>query len=124
MEKLYFNRDNIIKQIKKLINNSSPGPDGVSLLCYKNGGEFILDALIDIYNHIRERGYSPQKSREAWISPIWKGINKLLAVNYRPIALTNIFSKFFEGVIREAILEHQKINYVIDNEQHAASKAS
>ena len=70
MEKVYFTRENILKQITKLNRNSSPGPDGIYALCYKYGGEHILDALIDIYNHMREEGYSPQMSREAWIAPV------------------------------------------------------
>ena len=43
-------------------------------------------------------GYSPQKKSEAWIVPDRKGDNKMLAVNYRPIALTNRLSQIFEGI--------------------------
>ena len=103
-------------------NKGSPGPDGVIAKCYKYGEEFVLDALIDIFNHMRDDGYSPQQAREAWISPIWKGVEKMLAVNYRPIALTNIFSKIFEGVVRENILEHLRKNGVMDEEQHGSLK--
>ena len=71
---------------------------------------------------MKDTGYSPQMLREAWIAPVWKGINKLLAVNYRPIALTNIFSKIFEGVIREAILDHLEKNGVMDTDQHGSLK--
>ena len=53
----------------RLKNRSSPGPDGVIAECYKYGGNFIKDALIDIFNHMRKEGYSPDKSRLAWISP-------------------------------------------------------
>ena len=122
MNEVYFIKENILKQINKLNNKGSPGPDGVVARCYKYGEEFILDTLIDIYNHMRDECYSPQKSREAWISPVWKGVDKMKAENYRPIALTNIFSKIFEGVIRENILEHLSKNNVIDEEQHGSLK--
>ena len=79
MNEVYFTRENILKQINKLNNKGSPGPDGVVARCYKYGEEFILDALIDIYNQMRDECYSPQKSREAWISPVWKGVDKMKA---------------------------------------------
>ena len=47
-----FTEEKIMKHINKLNNNSSPGPDGISSLCYKKGGQIILDSLIDIYTQM------------------------------------------------------------------------
>ena len=68
--------------VKKLNNNSSSSPDGVSTQCIKCGGDYILDTLEDIYNLMREKGYSPLKFRQAWIAPAWKGQDRLKVVNY------------------------------------------
>ena len=89
MPEVIFTEEKIMKHINKLNNNSSPGPDGISSLCYKKGGQIILDSLIDIYTQMYNESYSPNNSREVWVVPVWKGSSKLLCVNYRPIALSN-----------------------------------
>lgn len=66
--------------------------------------------------------YSPQQTREAWISPVWKGDNKMLPVNYRPITMTNGLSKIFEGIVREAIIKHLKNFGIFDDTQHGSQK--
>ena len=80
----------------------------------------IHDVLIDIYNQMWSEGYSPEKSRQAWISPNWKGSDKLIPSSYRPIALTNHFSKIFESIIREQILNHLNLNNLYDSAQHGS----
>ena len=117
-----FTKEKIKKQIAKLKNGTSSGPDGILGELYKNGGEYILDGLVDIYTQMWEESYSPQQSREAWIAPVWKGENKLLPVNYRPIALTNQISKIFEGILREAIIEHIESLGIKDTSQHGSQK--
>ena len=81
-----------------------------------------MDAVVDIYSDMWTQGYSPNQMRQAWISPTWKGTDKLLASSYRPIALTNHLSKIFEGVIREQILDHLKDNGMDDPTQHGSQK--
>ena len=120
MPDIFFNEENIMKYIKKLNASSSSGPDGVPSKCYKYGGIMICDALIDIYNQMWSEGYSPEKSRQAWISPTWKGSDKLIPSSYRPIALTNHFSKIFESIIREKILNHLTLNNLYDSAQHGS----
>ena len=88
----------ILKQIKKLNNGSSLGPNEGYVSCYKYGGQFILDTLTDICSQMMDEIDSPGMSREAWIAPVWRGPNKILAVNYRPNATTQQFLKYFEGV--------------------------
>ena len=120
MPDIIFNEENISKYIKKLNASSSSGPDVVPSKCYKYGGSMIRDALIDIYNQMWSEGYSPEKSRQAWISPTWKGSDKLIPSSYRPIALTNHFSKIFESIIREQILNHLSLNNLYDSAQHGS----
>ena len=73
MNDFVFTEENIRKNIMKLKNSKSPGPDGIIAECYKYGSNFIIDALIDIFCQMKDEGYSPCMSREAWISPTWKG---------------------------------------------------
>ena len=69
---------------------------------------------------MREKCYSPVQFRQAWIAPAWKGQDRLQAVNYRPIALTNHLSKIYESIYREEIIEHLKICGLIDDDQHGS----
>ena len=77
MNDFYFTEENIRKNIMKLKNSKSPGPDGIIAECYKYGSNFTIDALIDIFSQMKEEGYSPNMSRMVWISLIWKAKNKL-----------------------------------------------
>ena len=122
MKEVLFTEENISKNIMRLKNSSSPGPDCIISECYKYGGSYMKDALIDIFSQMYDEGYSPYKSRLAWISPTWKGKSKLDPANYRPIALTNNLSKIFEGVIREHILNHLSENNAMDITQHGSIK--
>ena len=67
METVVFTEEKIRKQISKLKNSSSTGPDGVISECFKYGGQFVLEALNDIFNQMSDEGYSPECTRENWI---------------------------------------------------------
>ena len=43
------------------------------------------------------------------------------AVNYRPIALTNILSKILERIVRKEIISHMITAKIIDNDQYGSS---
>ena len=61
--------EDIEKALRKLKGTASPGPDGIFGLCYKNGGIFIRQALLDIYNHMINDEYASDRTTECWISP-------------------------------------------------------
>ena len=113
---------NIAKCITKLKSNASSGPDGVVTRCYKYGGHFLEEALIDIFNHSIEVGESPSNTKKAWINPTWKGKDKTKAVNYRPIALTNQLSKVIETEFKDRILLHMEAVGMFDDSQHGSTK--
>ena len=48
----------------------------------------------------------PESTLLAIIKPIYKGGDKTIPGNYRPIALTNHLIKIFERVIHKEILKH------------------
>ena len=53
---------------------------------------YYLDSL-DIATSSLKDGYLPQSLKEAHITPIWKGGDRTLPANYRPVALTPHLSK-------------------------------
>ena len=88
--------------------------------CFKYGGKFVLECLNDCFNQSLEEQTASGNMREAWISPTWKGENKQLPSNYRPIALTNIVSKLLEGIIRDRMISHMIQVGLIDETQHGS----
>ena len=56
----------------------------------------------------------------AWITPIWKGGNRTLPANYRPVALIGHLSKLMERVVRLQLVSHLETNNLLDSAQHGA----
>ena len=48
MDSITFNSEEIKKIISSLNNSAAMGPDGLPVNVYKNGGLFIIDAIMDI----------------------------------------------------------------------------
>ena len=92
MSDIELNSDMLWSAINKMKSHASPGPDGVTGCCLKHGGQYIQDALLDIFTESVEEEYAPDQTRISWICPIWKGDSKMVPANYRPIALTNQIS--------------------------------
>ena len=95
MPKIEFNSEMLWTSIKNMKSYASPGPDGVSGCCLKFGGQFVEDALLDIFADSVEMELAPKHTRISWICPVWKGDSKMIPANHRPIALTSQVSKFF-----------------------------
>ena len=56
--------------------------------------------------------------KTANITPIYKGGDKCLAKNYRPIALTSHIMKIFEKVLKKFIVSHIERNGLFNDTQH------
>ena len=106
--------------VSKLSFNASAGPDGVPASVIKNGGEFVISALTDIFQQSLDEEVVPQSMKEAFVPPIWKGSDRTSPANYRPISLTTHYSKLLERIIRPEILEHMTCTGAIDDTQHGA----
>ena len=59
----------------------------------------ISAPLANIINLSQFKGFFPDKLKISKINPIYKTENRSLFVNYKPISLLPIFSKFFEKVM-------------------------
>ena len=115
-----FSRDKIAVAVSSLSSSASPGPDGVFIDCLKWGGDFVLDALTDIFTDSMELGSVDQSMKQAFVTPIWKGGNRTLPASYRPVALTTHLSKIMERVIRSDIVSFMEDHNLMDSQQHGA----
>ena len=90
--------------VAKLSISVFPGPDRVTAEILKNGSDFIIGALTDLYKRSLDEETIPKQWILAFVSRIHKGGNKTLVALYRPMALTSYLCKILECVLHPIIL--------------------
>lgn len=68
--------------------------------------EELVEPLRIIFEISLQEGEMPEDWKIAYITPIHKKGDKSDPGNYRPISLTNVFSKLMESLLREEIMTH------------------
>ena len=81
--------EQVKRAVAKLSAKAALGPDRIPAAILKNGGSFIINALMDIYQESMSLGRVPHQWKEAFVTPIYKGGDKSKAPNYRPVSLTS-----------------------------------
>ena len=87
--------------IKDLACNKSPGLDGISSEYIKFAGHQLLVLLSILMSAVPVHGYVPKSMLKSVIVPIIKNKNKRTSDkdNYRPICISNVFTKVVEKVL-------------------------
>lgn len=110
------------KKVKKIIasfdNKYSTGWDEVPIIIIKHAVEYILKPLTHIINASLISGKFPKQLKIAKIIPIFKKGSEFLVECYRPVSLLPSFSKIFERVVHEQLLNHLESNNLLSNSQH------
>ena len=119
---IQFTEEKIHKALGLMTSKPSPGPDGIPAPALKYGGDVMVQALIDIFTASIEEGLVVQDCRDGLINPTWKGGDKSLPENYRPIALTSHFSKAMEQIIRCEMIDFMDTYDLMDSMQHGSRK--
>ena len=94
----------ILDSISEISANSAAGPDGFQSSIFKNCAQELSGPLVLLFKSSLETGIIPSQLKRAAIVPVYKGGDKSLPVNYRPISLTSILMKIFERIIRKQIV--------------------
>ena len=76
----------------------------------KNTFELVSEPLKDIINLSFSKGIFPDKLKVAKVIPVFKADEPDLFTNYRPISLLPNFSKFFEKVMHNRLVEFANTN--------------
>lgn len=109
--------EDLISIIKSLKNNTAPGYDGISATMLKEISENILDVLLHIINLSFQSGVFPDKLKHAVVIPIYKTGSRVQCNNYRPISLLSCFSKVFEKIMKQKIINFlNKVNFFSSNQ--------
>ena len=111
-------RDRVLKVIRNLKVNKSPGIDKIHPRVLKEMDETISYPVTIIYKKSIEESKLPRQWKDAEITPIYKKEAKNLPQNYRPVSLTSVICKILEKLVVEDIINHVKTNLLSCKEQH------
>ena len=96
----------IAKKIKKMIDNKSPGVDGIRPKLLKEIVEQNSTPLVKVFNLSLGEGIVPPEWKEAHITPLFKKGSRNKPDNYRPVSLTSVVCKLLETLIRGQMMEY------------------
>ncbi|KAK4315458.1 hypothetical protein Pmani_013373 [Petrolisthes manimaculis] len=89
-------RNSIIKALRKLKRDKSPGPNGLHPRVIKEVAEELVEPLWMIFNRSLRDGQVPREWKIANITAIFKKGNRYDASSYRPVSLTSVMCKVME----------------------------
>ncbi|XP_076061613.1 uncharacterized protein LOC143037360 [Oratosquilla oratoria] len=112
----------IKKAIKELRSNSAAGPDGVPAILLLKCCEVLAVPIHMLWLASFDKGEIPALLKQAIISPIYKGGDRTLPKNYRPVALTSHIVKVIEKCVRDKLFTYLEVNNLIKENQHGFRK--
>ncbi|KAG6463038.1 hypothetical protein O3G_MSEX013626 [Manduca sexta] len=110
-------KQEIEKYISFLKTDSSPGFDGCTVTLIKAVKNELLGPLTHIFNLSLSQGIFPSVWKLATIIPIYKGEDKSIPSNYRPISLLSILSKLLEKVVNKRLIFYLEQHKIISDNQ-------
>lgn len=106
------------KAIKELKINSTAGPDGVPAILLLKCSKQLAHPLYKLWRCSLDTGVIPQLLKTAIVCPIYKGGDRRLPKNYRPLALTSHLIKTFEKCARNKIVKYMEDSHLFNDKQH------
>ena len=104
--------------ISKLPTKMSSGHDNISNVLLKAIGHFILCPLTNIFNDSLSTGIFPNVMKVADMVPLYKGKERFLETNYRPISLLLIVSKILEKIVYSWVYKFLNDNHQLYESQY------
>ena len=96
-------RSTTVPEIEQLINQlpnkSSHGHDEISNQMLKSLCKSISFPLCNIFNDSIRNGIFPNMMKQAEVTPLYKGKEMDMRINYRPISLLTTISKILEKIV-------------------------
>ena len=106
LREVRLDRGMVLKVLKNLDPNKTPGPDGMHPKVLMEVAEEIAEPVYMIYEESLLTSSIPDYWEVANITSIFKGGDRKDPGNYRPVSLTSVLCKALEKLIREKILDH------------------
>jgi hypothetical protein len=108
--------EEVLKAAKSLKNGKAGGPDGILNEMLKISFIYSTTAYVNLFNTILKSGIYPELWRGNYIKPIFKDGSFNDPSNYRGIALSSCFGKFFSKILSNRLDKFLIENDIICNE--------
>lgn len=108
--------NDIMKAISTL-KNKKCNVDEIPVKIIKENKVLLCEPLSKLFNVSINNGVFPRHFKVAKIISIHKSGSKTNILNYRPISILSIFSKIFEQLMKEKLLDYLNKNKIIRNSQ-------
>ncbi len=106
-----------IRSIISKLKNSSPGWDEIPAQYAKLCIDYYIEPLTHVINMSLIEGIFPSELKLAKVVPVFKGGDSSNISNYRPISVLSFFSKIFEKVMYNYVLNFMEKNKVLYKHQ-------
>ena len=104
---------NVINKFK----NTSPGWDDLAANIIKQSSEYLVQPLVKLLNLSLSQGIVPTECKIAKVIPLYKSGDKTAMNNYRPVSILPLFSKIYERVMYNRLINFfEKNNTLFDNQ--------
>jgi hypothetical protein len=114
---LDISAQSILKKLDKVKITKSPGPDNIHPRIIYEVRTVIAKPLEIIFRNSLCSYSLPQDWKRANITAIYKKGPKIVASNYRPVSLTSIICKIFEGFFRDGLVNFMMENNLLSDRQ-------
>ena len=118
LDSIKVDEKEVLKILKDLQTNKSPGLDQVHPRVLKELAEILAHPLTLIFKKSVESRELPRIWRDAVITPIFKKGKKTWLENYRPVRLTSLVCRILERLVTTHIINHLKANEISCPQQH------
>ena len=122
MNDITFNKNLIMIKLSQLNVNKSSGLDNIPCSLLRNCADTFAPILVKFFQKSYDTGIVPNKMKQANVVPIFKGGDRTSPSNHRPVSLTPVIAKLFEGIIHDGLTDHIKQNSSISDRQHGFMK--
>jgi hypothetical protein len=112
----------VLKNIKAMQPNKATGLDGLNVQVLKLAAPAIIGSLTEICNNSIKSRIFPSQWKQARIMPIYKGGQKDLCSNYRPISILPILSKILEKHIFTHLYKFLQEHNLLQRSQYGFRK--
>jgi hypothetical protein len=115
-----LSRDQVLKALRDLDVSKSKGPDVLSPFFLKMCADELSYPICCIFNRSLSAGVFPDRWKLSHVTPVFKSGSRVIAGNYRGIAILPTIAKLFECIICSILTEH--FNGYISSRQHGFMK--
>ena len=122
LSQISISKNDLALALKSLNEYKSAGPDRIHPRMLKELADQIAIPLHKLFLRSLSEGKILTKGKEQEIVPIFKKGKKSDPGNYRPVSLTSVICKVFEGFVRTALYKHLIDNGLLSSKQFGFCK--